>query len=137
MLQPNLIFMKKALLLLVLLHCMPASSQSADNEQAEALFFSVIVSDIERSGMWYTDILGFKFESEFINEDKGFIINNMRRPGMMLELIQIDNSASLEDIQELDPKIKRLQGIFKIGMSFTNFDEWLDRFKANNINTEK
>lgn len=129
--------LKKVLFLLVLLSCLPTSSQSADNEQAEAFFISLIVDDIERSEQWYTDVFGFKIESKNSNKERGFIIVNMKRNGMMLELIQLDSATSMEDIQELKPEIKRIQGIFKFGISVNNFDEWITRFNANNINTDE
>ena len=123
----NRLFHYRILLLLTVFLCNPpVYAQEKALPDAEACCSSIIVSDLERSLMWYRDALGFDIGLEFKNEDRGITIANMQQGRTRLELIQISNSVYPDSLSKGS---KVLQGHFKFGLRLRNFDAWMEHLK--------
>ncbi len=98
------------------------------------VFSAIIVSDIEKSTKWYTEVLAFTKYSDFRSEERGIKQVNLKSPVAKLELIELE--SSLDPKQSLNDYTEntRLQGFFKIGYQVSDFDTWLSRFRALNVN---
>ena len=115
------------LLLWAVLLCFPTvQAQEKTVPEAEACCSSIIVSDLERSLIWYRDALGFDIGLEFKNEDRGITIANLQQGRTRLELIQIATSVHPDTLSK-EPQL--VQGHFKFGLRLKDFDVWMEHLK--------
>lgn len=88
----------------------------------EACCSAIIVRDLEQSKSWYTSVLGFVLDTEFVNEERGIAIANLKHGKMRLELIEIANSLGRDSLRT---GATQIQGLFKFGMRIAEFDQWM------------
>ncbi len=101
-------------------------AQKGFNEDLEASFTALIVTDIDTSMAWYANVLGFKMMNIVLAEDRGFKQSNLKRGNLAIELIELDQAVSLDNaIPNYNAKL-RVIGFFKIGFSVSHFDKWID-----------
>lgn len=109
-----------------------AKGQTTDAGSLVPYFSAIIVSDMEASKSWYTEVLGFEVESEY-QVSEGFSIINLRRE-LALELIRLPTALSpKEAIPDYSGKT-RLHGLFKIGFSVGNLDIWVSHLSLHQVN---
>ncbi len=84
----------------------------------EGSYFSVIVSDIEKSAAWYRRVLGLE-EKTRLDGGGQFQIVNLHGPGLFVELIATDSA--------LDRPEGRIEGPFKVGLLVPDLDHFLTR----------
>ncbi|MEL6194860.1 MAG: VOC family protein [Bacteroidota bacterium] len=105
-----------------------------DREQdLQFRFISLIVKDVSSSVEWYTKVMGFSLEKEFVNEERGLKIANLSKGEHGIELIEISSSVSPEDAIPNFSKKLRIHGIFKVGFGVKDFDTWIEKFHDKNV----
>ena len=77
------------------------------NAESEGGYFAVIVNDIEVSAEWYQVTFGLSPASR-MTEAGRFEIVNLSKPGMFVELLQLDAAA--------EQPAGRVKGLFKAGI---------------------
>jgi len=118
-------------LFLIIFACMGMSAfaQSETIPPLQPHFSALIVEDIDRSIEWYQNTLGLELLNKTENADFAFKQANLKRDAILLELIELGSALSPEEvIPNFNAKTK-IQGIFKIGFSVANFDQWMDHLK--------
>jgi len=105
-------------------------SQNNDLPQPEASFFGIIVNNIDSSIHWYTSNLGFEVTNRVDNEERGFKQANLNLGKTNLELIELSNSTKPSDVLE---GRSRMQGLFKIGFTVDDFDNWVEHLKSQKV----
>lgn len=63
----------------------------------------------------------------------GFKQANLKRGNSQIELIELKSAISTKDVVPNFTNKTRLQGIFKIGFSITDFDEWMDHLQSKEL----
>lgn len=123
--------MKKVFLpiLTTLLLAIPANGQTPLSN-LEPSFFAIIVKDIDRSISWYSSALGFEILNKNVVQDRGLSQANLKRGSAMIELIALDSAISPNELAPEGSKPLRIIGLFKIGFSTPNFDEWVEQLKS-------
>ena len=91
---------EKKLLIISALIWIPFFSYSQDdsNENLEAYFIAIIVSDFDSSISWYSDILGFEVVNRIESAERGFKQSNLKRGDVLIELIQLEKAVNLKDL---------------------------------------
>ena len=93
-------------------------------------FFAIIVSDIDQARTWYQDCLMARVVNEYNHPDGRFSQVNLSLESVNIELIELKNSFSQEEaIKRSGSQNSRMQGLFKVGFSTSNFDHWLVNFE--------
>lgn len=96
-------------------------------------FTAIIVTDIEKSAQWYTRIFRLKEINRFESEERGFVIALLQNDDFTLELLQLQNSIQPQEfIPDYNAKTK-VVGLFKIGFQVSEFDEWINHLKTNQV----
>ena len=96
-------------------------------------FVSLIVKDVSSSVEWYSEVMGFSLEKEFVNEERGLKIANLSNEQGAIELIEISGSVSPEDAIPNFSKKLRIHGIFKVGFGVKDFDTWIAKFHERSV----
>jgi catechol 2,3-dioxygenase-like lactoylglutathione lyase family enzyme len=96
------------------------STQAQTDNYSARYFSAIIVSDMDTSIQWYSEVLEFEIENQVTNEIRGFRQANLKRGNVFLELIELNRSLSTKEIG--DSKT-RIQGFFKFGFSVRQFDQ--------------
>ncbi len=97
-------------------------------------FSAIIVKDMTRSKSWYEKVLGFKVLTETENTERGIKIVNLENSMIQLELIELANTTSLDQVLAGLPKGSRLSGFFKFGFKVAGFDRWVAYLKETDAN---
>ncbi len=124
---------KYFLSLLLMLVLSNAISQSSQLPDPQPYFSAVIVSDIDTSIKWYSLNLGFKELNKVVNTERGFKQANLKCGNSYIELIELDNSLSRENILKDQNSRTRIDGFFKIGFHVENFDQWMSHLRENKV----
>lgn len=110
-----------------------AQTDSLPDMSMSAYFSAIIVSDMEASTQWYTDVLGMTVLNHFESAERGVKQTNLQRGDILIELIELDAAVSpLEAIPHYNPKT-RLIGLFKIGFRVSDFDAWMMHLRQKEV----
>ena len=93
-------------------------------------FFAVIVSDMDQARTWYQDCLKARIVDQYDHPEGRFRQVNLSLERVNIELIELKNSLSQEKaLKSSGRQNSRIQGLFKMGFSTPNFDQWLINFE--------
>ena len=87
------------------------------NAASEGGYFAVIVSDIDASAKWYRSTFGLAPVSSLTDAGR-FEIVNLSKPGMFVELLQLDAAARRP--------ASRIEGLFKAGILVDDLVAFID-----------
>lgn len=96
-------------------------------------FAAFIVKNIDASINWYTNNFGFELVNETNLEERGIKQANLKLGNTKIELIE---SKSSFDPTENNTKKGLVQGIFKVGFTVTNFNNWKNHLINQQLITE-
>jgi len=99
-------------------------SQSSKVPDLKPYFVAIIVSNIDASSQWYSDVLGFETLNRVDMEERGIRQENLKRGNATIELIETKTAIYPKDILEGKAKKTKIAGYFKIGFSVSDFDKW-------------
>lgn len=126
--------MKNILFILFLVFTSSVSNSQNDSlPPPEAYFSAIIVSDIESSIKWYSNIFGFKVLKSVESKERGFKQTNLKRENTLIELIELNSSVTPESLLESYPKKTKINGFFKFGFLISEFDKWVNFLKQSKI----
>ena len=96
-------------------------------------FTAIIVTDIDISSAWYTEILGYDVVDKREVSEIGLKQSNLKRGNAHIELIELDSALLPHKvIPNHNPKTK-LIGLFKIGFLVSEFDRFIDHINKNKV----
>lgn len=126
----------KKLLLITFLLCSSFLSYAQTNskQNLEAYFSSVIVNDIETSINWYSNVLGFEVLNKTESKERGFKQSNLKREGILIELIELDNAMNPKKTIPNYNNRTRIIGFFKIGFLVLDFNKWIEHLTNEKVN---
>ena len=85
--------MKRSLVIIISLSFIHLTlSQEIVKTELQMTFFSVVVSDIEKSLKWYSDNFNFEVTDSVNMTDRGIRIANLKRGSLRFEMIESSNS---------------------------------------------
>lgn len=120
-------FFPSVTLILFLVGVIPIGfSQNNGLPPLQACCGSIIVNDLEKSVLWYTETLGFAMGAEFSDDERGIRIINLKQGKTRLELIETVSSIHPDSLETNSPL---LQGHFKFGLRMNGFNSWMDHLK--------
>jgi catechol 2,3-dioxygenase-like lactoylglutathione lyase family enzyme len=93
------------------------------------LFMAIIVSDMETSVKFYTELLNLETENSFENETRGFKISNLKNDNIHIELLELKNAYPHDELLKTKPPKSRIHGFFKFGFKTTNFTSQVEHLK--------
>jgi catechol 2,3-dioxygenase-like lactoylglutathione lyase family enzyme len=96
----------------------------AQPSAVDAFSSSIVVSDIDTSTAWYVNNLGLKVRNKLENKARGVTIVNLENQGILIELIEINNSLDKNEIIKEYPQGTKLTGFMKSGFRVAELDEW-------------
>jgi len=108
-------------------------AQNDSTQDLEAYFSAMIVSDFDSSINWYSNVLGFEVVNRIESVERGFKQSNLKRGGILIELIELDKAVNLEAIVPNYNNKMRTIGFFKIGFLVTDFDNWIDHLANKKV----
>ena len=114
----------KVFVLIMLLTVNFAYADDSKLSEPAPFFLAVIVQDIDRSIEWYQQKLGLKVVNRVDLPARGFKQANLKRAGMQLELIQLNNQLLPKDILKGQPKKTKIAGLFKFGFAVKDLQQW-------------
>jgi len=123
---------KKIIFLLLIGLPFLTQAQTDTTKDLKAYFSATIVNDIDTSIKWYTAMLGFEVIDKIVSKKRGFKQSNLKRKGLLIELIELDKAITLKKtIPNYHDKM-RFKGFFKIGFMVSDFDAWIAHLKKKN-----
>lgn len=126
--------MKRLYILLTIpLLSLQTDAQENIPSDPEAYFSALIVDNIEHSITWYTNTIGFETLNKNEFPDAGFKQANLKRGNVLIELIELDTAISAKEAIPNYNSKTRLIGFFKIGFLISDFDQWMDYLKKQNV----
>lgn len=127
--------MKKLLIIFITLFSNNIVQAQTDNlADLEPYFTAFIVENIEHSIGWYTQTLGFEVTDKREFKDAGFKQANLKRQGILIELIELEHSITPSNAIQNYTSKTRIKGIFKVGFKLSDFDTWMDRLTELEVN---
>ena len=93
-------------------------------------FAAIIVSDMDSALNWYSDMLSFELVKQVHLETRGIHQANLKSGSFHLELIQTPLIILPTESLSNKPQGTRMAGIFKLGFSVADFDQWLNHLEA-------
>ena len=99
-------------------------SQTGKPPDLKPYFTAIIVTDIDTSSQWFSDVLGFEMLNRVDMEERGFRQANLKRGNAAIELIEINTAIYPRDILQGRTNRTQIAGFFKIGFSASDFDKW-------------
>ena len=108
-------------------------SQELPDGQFELSFIAVITQNIDKSTEFYEKILGFEQVNRNNHMSRGFSQANLRRGNISLEIIQFNSAIKRATLDSIFSPNSRIQGIFKFGISVSNFDSWIEYMDRNEV----
>lgn len=124
----------KAVVMLALLCALPACGAAAPmpatTQKAPAplpstpapFFFALSVKDVEASRAWYQKALGFRLKRKADLPERQIRISILETDQGLLELVELPDSRSLEDLIPDATVRDSLRGIYKIGFRVADLD---------------
>lgn len=109
-------------------------AQTKSLPNPEAYFSALIISDLDKSIDWYSNMLGFEVLNKRKFDSAGFKQANMQRGDILIELIELKSSVSPEKIIPNYTAKTRVQGFFKFGLLVSNFDDWIRELTKLKVN---
>jgi catechol 2,3-dioxygenase-like lactoylglutathione lyase family enzyme len=95
-------------------------------------FFALSVADMNATAKWYSEKLGMKIVMQQPKREK-IAVTVLESDGLIVELIQNDNSLPVsKTVPGLQSK-ELIQGSFKTGFIVNDFDKTLATLKARNV----
>jgi len=126
--------MKKTLIITCLIWIPFLSyAQNDSTEDLEAYFSAMIVSDLDSSINWYSNVLVFELVSKIESIEKGFKQSNLKRGDILIELIELDKAVRLKEVIPNYSNRMRTIGFFKIGFRVADFDKWIDHLTNKKV----
>ena len=95
-------------------------------------FFALSVVDMNQSVKWYSEKLGMKIVMQLPKQDK-MAVTVLEGDGLIVELIQNDDSLPLGKVAPALKDRALIQGSFKTGIIVNDFDRTLSELKARNV----
>ena len=127
--------MKKILLAISLLWIsFTTHAQDGPPLTLDPYFSAIIVTDINASIDWYSNILGFTVLNKVESEARGFKQSNLERGNILLELIELEVAVDATDVVPNYNDKTRLIGFFKCGFLVTDFDKWMAYLTEQKVN---
>ncbi len=123
----------KVILIFIILISFKGFSQDKPLPSPEAYFSAIIVSDIESSIDWYSNVFGFKVLSNVESEERGFKQANLKCDNILVELLELKSALTPENVLENYPKGSKINGFFKFGFIVSEFDAWVEHLKELNV----
>ena len=122
--------------MLLFLACTPiwSTAQNASNLDLEAHFSAMIVTNIDTSINWYTDVLGFEVLNLVVSKERGFRQSNLKKDAIAIELIELDSAISIKDVAPNYTSKTRVKGFFKTGFLVSDFDKWMSHLNKKEVN---
>ena len=122
--------MKKHLILFIALISFLGYAQEETLPDPEPYFIAIIVENLDNSLNWYASALGF----EVLNKNESTQINfkqaNLKRGSILIELIELGSAVSPQATIPNYNNKTRLTGFFKTGFLIPEFDKWVSRLEA-------
>ena len=109
------------------------NAQSEYLTEPEAYFSALIVSDIDRSIVWYSNNFGLKVLDKTESKERGFKQANLKRGNILIELIELKSAISLKDVDANINDKTRIIGFFKIGFLVSDFDNWISHLNDSKV----
>ncbi len=126
--------MKRSLVIIISLSFIHLTlSQEIVKTELQMTFFSVVVSDIEKSLKWYSDNFNFEVTDSVNMTDRGIRIANLKRGSLRFEMIESSNSIDPLEKTPTNSKKRIVQGYFKLGFSVNPFDSFIDELKQKGV----
>lgn len=125
--------MRRIIVILLIVFSIPVYSQSEQLPGLEAYFSAIIVKDIDTSIAWYSNALGFEIQNKNESKDRGFRQANLKCGNVLLELIELDQAVSPQDVIPNYSSRTFITGLFKIGFLVTDFQKWMDNFTKEGV----
>lgn len=118
-------FSTLSIIVFLCLNVRPLNAQTINAEVPSINFFALIVADLDSSIEWYANIASFEVLNRNVVDEMGLRQANLSNGIARLELIELTSSKSISDlVSDYDPRI-RVEGLFKIGFTISDFDLWL------------
>lgn len=95
-------------------------------------FSALIVKDIDVSLAWYTDMLGYTILDQKDVKEMNFRQANLKRGSSAIELIELGKAIDPAAVIEGYSEKTKIQGIFKIGFTVSDFDDWISHLETSN-----
>lgn len=124
---------KSILTISLLLTCWVGLAQGQPKLELEAYFSAIIVKDFDASIDWYSRVLGFELLDKTESDERGFKQANLIRKAILLELIELRNAVSLEEVLPNYTSRTRTLGIFKTGFIVAEFDKWMEHLRKEKV----
>jgi len=108
-------------------------AQESDSPQPEPYFTALIVGNIDTSLAWYTKNLGYELLNQVDLKERGLRMANLRSGEGWIELIEIKDAVSPQELQNDASKKTRFIGIFKFGFLVNDLDQWVKRLTDSGV----
>lgn len=108
-------------------------SQKEALPSLEAYFSAIIVSDMDTSIYWYSNILGFEVLDKTESVERGFKQANLKKGNVLIELLELDSSVSQKEVLSNYSKKTKIYGFFKFGFLVSEFDKWIEVLKQAEV----
>lgn len=124
---------KKILLLFLIGFSVLSQAQTKSTQDLKGYFSAIIVSDIDTSIDWYSNVFGLEMLNKTESKERGFKQSNLKKGTVLIELIELNNAINLKkDFPKFNKKV-RFNGLFKIGFLVSDFDKWMLDFKKKKV----
>lgn len=110
-----------------------SNAQKNSTPNLEAYFSAFIVTGIDVSIDWYSNVLGFTEINRVESIERGFKQSNLSRGNMLIELIELDKAINIKDVIPDYSTKMRTVGLFKIGFRVTDFEKWIDHLTTEKV----
>ena len=85
-------------------------------------FFAVIISDMDSSLKWYSEVFDLEVVTNTTMADRGIKQANLINDQLRVELIEMSSASARPE--------GYAEGLFKAGLEVRDFEKWLSRFEA-------
>ena len=130
--------MKSVFILSLMMTTISGCSHSQKTETGpydpQLSFVALMVTEIDTAISWYMENLGFTLLNRVDNQQRGFSQANLKKGGIMLELIETQTTLSQKALLTDYPVRTRIAGIFKVGFTVTDFDGWIQHLTSAQVN---
>ena len=118
---------------------LPLSSMSPTADATEqplitttGAFFALSVADVNASAEWYSEKLGLKIVMQPPKTDQSTVIV-LEGGGLIVELIQLDEALSMNEVAPSIDNNMLVHGIVKVGVIVEDFDKTVEILKERNV----
>lgn len=123
--------MKTIFILIVLSTALNNSKIKA--QEVEPYFGAVLVKNIDTSIEWYKTVLNLKVENKMESAEGGFRQANLSNGKLLIELIELKNSITLEKLLENQSGQPMITGLFKFGFKVSDIETLFNELKMINV----